>query len=251
MLTIFQNPQFGEIRTALTESNEPLFCASDIARALGYVNPADAVRNHCKGVVVLETPTNGGVQPIKFIKEPDMYRLIMKSRVPSAEAFQDWVCEEVLPALRKTGEYRIASHPKQIDSSEMDMQMRFIELYSKGMNLNDASKHILYRQVADRVNLTLPSYVPSKGVLRSASECLAKIGSDISSKQFNKLLITAGYLTVNSRPSTTGKDKKFKTITEKGLMYGENQVYPNCPKETHPLWYEDKFEELYRNIVAV
>ena len=89
----------------MNESNEPLFCLADVAKALGYSRPADAVNQHCKGVVILPTPTNGGVQDIKYGKESEVYRLTMKSKLPDAEKFQDWVCDEVLPSIRKHGAY--------------------------------------------------------------------------------------------------------------------------------------------------
>lgn len=104
-IQIFQNEQFGQVRIAMNESNEPLFCLSDVAKALGYSNPAKAVIDHCKGVTVLETPTQSGVQPIKYGKESEVYRLTMKSKLPDAEKFQDWVCDEVLPSIRKHGGY--------------------------------------------------------------------------------------------------------------------------------------------------
>ena len=99
-------PKFGKIRTAGT-ADEPLFCAADVARALGYSNPAKAVIDHCKGVTVLETPTAGGLQPIKFITEPEVYRLVFKSNAPDAEKFNSWLAEEVLPSIRKHGAYRL------------------------------------------------------------------------------------------------------------------------------------------------
>ena len=68
-IQIFQNEQFGKVRIAMNESNEPLFCLADVAKALGYSRPADAVNQHCKGVVILPTPTNGGVQDIKYGKK--------------------------------------------------------------------------------------------------------------------------------------------------------------------------------------
>lgn len=103
-IQVFSNEEFGEIRTAGT-TEEPLFCALDVASALGYANPAKAVITHCKGVSILGTPTKGGVQQIKFIKESEVYRLVLKSSAPKAEMFQDWVCNEVLPSIRKTGAY--------------------------------------------------------------------------------------------------------------------------------------------------
>lgn len=103
-IKIFKNDSFGEVRVAGT-SDEPLFCLADVAKSLGYSNPAKAVIDHCKGVTVLETPTTGGVQLLKYGKEGEVYRLVMKSKLPNAEQFQDWVCEEVLPSIRKHGAY--------------------------------------------------------------------------------------------------------------------------------------------------
>ena len=82
-----------------------LFCGSDIAKALGYARPADAISAHCKGVCVLPTPSAGGVQNTKFITEGDIYRLIAHSKLPSAERFERWVFDEVLPSIRKHGAY--------------------------------------------------------------------------------------------------------------------------------------------------
>lgn len=104
-IQIFQNEQFGKVRVTMDNNNEPLFCLTDVAKALGYNRPADAVNQHCKGVVVLPTPTNGGMQNIKFGKEGEVYRLTMKSKLPEAEKFQDWVCNDVLPSIRKHGTY--------------------------------------------------------------------------------------------------------------------------------------------------
>ena len=104
-IKIFESEQFGKIRTVLSESGEPMFCLVDVAKALGYSRPADAVSQHCKGVAVLPTPTTGGVQQVKFGKEGEVYRLTMRSKLPDAEKFQDWVCDEVLPSIRKNGGY--------------------------------------------------------------------------------------------------------------------------------------------------
>lgn len=104
-LQIFNSPQFGDIRAITDENNNPLFCLLDIARSLGYSNPQEAIRTHCKGVSEILTPTKGGSQMLRFGKEAEVYRLVMRSKLPDAEKFQDWVCEEVLPAIRKHGAY--------------------------------------------------------------------------------------------------------------------------------------------------
>ena len=103
-LQIFNNPEFGEIRT-ISENGAVLFCGSDVARALGYSNTRDALAKHCKGVAKRDTPTGGGEQPLAFIPESDLYRLIFRSKLPSAERFTDWVTTEVLPSIRKNGGY--------------------------------------------------------------------------------------------------------------------------------------------------
>ena len=103
-LEVFDNPEFGRMRI-LREGSKYLFCASDAASALGYVNPRSALQRHCKDVVKRDTQTPGGVQSLSYIAEGDLYRLIIHSKLPSAEKFEHWVFEEVLPCIRKTGGY--------------------------------------------------------------------------------------------------------------------------------------------------
>lgn len=103
-LQFFNSEEFGEIRTAEIDG-KPYFVGTDVAKALGYNNPRDAVSRHCKGVVKRDTPTSSGIQSMSYINEGDLYRLIMKSKLPSAEKFESWVMDEVLPIIRKTGSY--------------------------------------------------------------------------------------------------------------------------------------------------
>ena len=104
-LQIFNSGEFGEIRT-IEIDGKPYFVGTDVAKALGYNNPRDAVSRHCKGVVKHDTPTSSGVQLMSYINEGDLYRLTMKSKLPSAEKFEAWVMDEVLPTIRKTGSYQ-------------------------------------------------------------------------------------------------------------------------------------------------
>lgn len=103
-LQIFNNEEFGEVRM-IEIDGKPYFVATDVATALGYTNPRKAVNDHCKGVTKRDTPTSSGVQSMSYINEGDLYRLIMKSKLPSAEKFERWVMDEVLPSIRKTGSY--------------------------------------------------------------------------------------------------------------------------------------------------
>lgn len=108
-IQIFKSEHFGEVRVTEID-NKPMFAASDVAKALGYSRPADAVTAHCKGVAILPTPSTnqfGAVvmQDMKYITESDVYRLVMRSKLPQAEQFQDWLCDDVLPSIRKHGAY--------------------------------------------------------------------------------------------------------------------------------------------------
>lgn len=106
-IQIFNSPQFGEIRTAKDDNNEPLFCAADVCKALGYANGRDALNRHTDigDVVKRDTHTQGGIQLMAFVNESGLYSLIFGSKLESAKQFKRWVTSEVLPSIRKSGGY--------------------------------------------------------------------------------------------------------------------------------------------------
>ena len=104
MIKTFVNEEFGTVRT-LDNNGKGMFCGSDVAKALGYRVPKDAISAQCKGAVKHRRLTNGGYQEVKFIPEGDVYRLIAHSRLPAAERFEEWIFDEVLPTIRRTGGY--------------------------------------------------------------------------------------------------------------------------------------------------
>ena len=104
MVKTFVNEEFGSVRT-IEENGKILFCGSDVAKALGYRRPKDAINAHCKGAVKRRLLTNGGAQEMKMISEGDVYRLISHSRLPYAEKFESWIFDDVLPTIRRTGGY--------------------------------------------------------------------------------------------------------------------------------------------------
>lgn len=134
-IVIFSNEDFGQVRTVEID-NKVLFCGSDVAKALGYSNPQKAIRDHCKGVNELFTPTNGGEQKIKFIPEGDIYRLIIRSKLPSAERFEAWVFDEVLPSIRKTGKYAIQEkQDSYLIDDKVERAKRWIEEQEYALSL--------------------------------------------------------------------------------------------------------------------
>ena len=111
-IEIFKNESFGEVRVAGT-SDEPLFCLADICRVLEIKNVSDCKsRLDQRGIVLTDTPTRNQygaevIQQLVYINEKNLYKVIMRSDKPQAEPFQDWVCGEVLPSIRKTGSYSV------------------------------------------------------------------------------------------------------------------------------------------------
>lgn len=106
-LKVFKNDKFGRIRVVM-DKDIPMFSAIDVAKSLGYSDPDKAIRTHCKkssSMFVLHGDGKPGGTSMKFIPESDIFRLVMSSKLPEAEKFQDWVFEEVLPSIRKTGGY--------------------------------------------------------------------------------------------------------------------------------------------------
>lgn len=104
-LQIFNNEEFGEIRTA-TKDDEPMFCLADVCKALEIANVGNVrQRLSAKGIRTMDTPTKGGTQKMTFINEANLYKTIFQSRKDSAERFTDWVTSEVLPSIRKNGGY--------------------------------------------------------------------------------------------------------------------------------------------------
>lgn len=106
-LQLFQNPDFGGVRGLMIDG-EPWLVGKDVALVLGYKNPQEAIRTHVdpddKGVSEILTP--GGKQNVPIINESGLYSLIFSSKLPNAKKFKHWVTSEVLPAIRKTGQYK-------------------------------------------------------------------------------------------------------------------------------------------------
>lgn len=131
-ITIFENPEFGRVRTCTEQNGDVLFCATDVAKALGYARPADAITAHCRGSVNYRPIIDqlGRAQEAKFIAEPDVMRLIVSSKLPAAQKFEAWVFEEVLPSVRKHGIYATAETAERL-MSDPDFMIKTFEALKK------------------------------------------------------------------------------------------------------------------------
>ncbi len=138
-IQVFSNSQFGDIRTIIAEDGEPRFCLVDICKVLGVQVQNTKRRLNSRGVYPINTPTcnqhNAEVmQQLLFINEQNLYKVIMRSDKPQAEPFQDWVCGEVLPSIRKTGGYIATKHddtPEEIMARALVVAQSTLERQQK------------------------------------------------------------------------------------------------------------------------
>jgi prophage antirepressor-like protein len=204
------------VRTLVSNDNEVLFVAKDVAAALGYSDTAQAVRQHCRktkslkdiGVVpgtTLDTQT-------KMIPESDVYRLTLKSTLESAERFQDWLVEEVLPALRKHGMYIVQS-TKQEMLTTFKQALEVAELLGFRDNMKSLSADGFMRahyNVSILNSMSPGGLIAEKKALTYTPTELGKmLNPEVSARMFNKLLMAEGlqYKTVDSyEPTEMGLD---------------------------------------------
>lgn len=164
-LQIFNNPEFGDIRTVKIDG-EPWFVGKDIAEALGYTNPRDAVKNHVdpedKGVAKHDTP--GGLQKISIINESGLYSLILSSKLPNARKFKRWVTSEVLPAIRKTGHYETPGYtPKATSVGEVVNLIKITKETMKEQCATPSEVAEAVKSICDQFGVSLPdSFVKTK-----------------------------------------------------------------------------------------
>lgn len=146
-----EEQMFSEIRT-VEINGELWFVGVDVAKILGYKNQTDAISRHCKpkGIVKHDIPTKGGLQNLVLISEPNVFRLIVKSKLESAELFEEWLFEEVLPSIRKKGFYG------NIDRSKLP---NFYERYRDNLHKVDRN----YFSVICELFLTLNAELEKAG----------------------------------------------------------------------------------------
>lgn len=155
-------------------------------------------------------------------------------------------CADVL-----ANEFIIKEEKKTENQVQFKEIVEVIPLIAQDLNVNNISRLIMYKDLCKDYNVPtsfLPSYIDNGDrEKKSATELLKQFECGISARQFNILMIKAGYLEERERKSTSSKTgvKKFKVLTEKGKEYGENQTAEQNTKETQPLYYVDTFQELF------
>lgn len=222
---------------------KPVFFAVELAKGLGYKNPHEALQDNCKSLIKLNSSQalelNLGFKPKGIILAPesDLYRLILKSKLPSAERVQDWVCEEVLPALRQQGSYSMKSAhrdegsglPEYRKARAMQIQMEIAEkTFQWATGLSDAARQAviagLINPIAGREVIPLP-------VLEEKHYTATQIG-----KMFNVSANKIGRI---------ANDNNMKT-KEFGQTYLDKSPYSS--KQVESFRYNDKAVKTFKAI---
>lgn len=215
-MQVFKNEEFGQVRV-IDEGGKTLFCGADVAQALGYSNFRDAIRRHCKGVVKRDSLTNGGAQSLSYIPEGDVYRLVTHSKLPSAEKFERWVFDDVLPTIRSTGGY--------VDNDEL-----FINTY---MPTLDGESRAMFKA-------TLSS-------LRKANEKIAEdkpkvLFAEAVDSSVNSILISDLAKLIKQNGVNIGQNRLYSWMRENGYLIKRRGSDYNSPmqKSMEAGWFEIK-----------
>ena len=235
-IQIFNNSEFGEIRT-VEENGKVLFCGADVAKALGYVKPNNAISTHCRYALKQSIPHPQSADKqieMTFIPEGDLYRLITHSKLPDAERFEAWVFDEVLPTIRKTGSYTVSNavdKAKVLEVKLMNARVRMSNQLLKLAKVDTVSqeyKNILVAKSAEVLTgqplLPLPK-----------SEQKTYSAGDVA-EMFN---VTA------QKVGRTATKYNMKT-DEYGSWYRDKSAYSN--KEVDTFRYNDKAVEKFREL---
>ena len=184
---LFENDEFGKLEV-LVENGKEYFPAKEVAIILGYKDPLKAINTHCKekGWVIRPVLSNGGKQEKKFIDEGNLYRLIVKSKLPQAEKFESWVFEEVLPTIRKTGMYFTENVWDNLMKNPMKLGKMIIE-YAKVKEENEKLNDTLEEQ---RPVIEFTDNVLSSENVVTTTVIAKQYG--MSARKFNKLLNELG-----------------------------------------------------------
>lgn len=259
-IKIFSHPMFGQVRIIDDASEELLFCANDVTDALGYSNGRDAIARHvdkCDVVkhdmgVVTGKKADGTdafqIVSTTYITESGVYALIFGSKQERAKEFKHWVTSEVLPSIRKTGQYSVNQTQATLQE-QVNAKIAFADWSAKFLNLNDASKLGIAQKIGKMVGLddALPQAVnagTAHPVTHAATDLLRDFGVGISAQAFNKVLDIKGVVKQATRPGKQGKVHKWYVITPAFDKYGENQQDPKYQQQTQIRWYDATFSEL-------
>lgn len=260
-IKIFNHPVFGQVRVIDDNaSGELLFCANDVTHALEYANGRKAVADHVDSRDILKRDIGvvtgkkadgtDAYQTVNttFINESGVYSLIFSSKQERAKEFKHWVTSEVLPSIRKTGQYS-ANVSSATLNEQLQANLTFADWAIKTLNINEASKLGWAKKISDKFGLAaeLPDAVNAgteKPITHAATDLLKSHNVGISAQAFNRMLELKGVVKHATRPGKRGKVHSWYVITPAFDKYGQNQQDPKFQQQTQIRWYDATFMEL-------
>lgn len=260
-IKIFNHPVFGQVRVIDDNaSGELLFCANDVTHALEYANGRKAVADHVDSRDILKRDIGvvtgkkadgtDAYQTVNttFINESGVYSLIFSSKQERAKEFKHWVTSEVLPSIRKTGQYS-ANATSATLNEQLQANLTFADWAIKTLNINEASKLGWAKKISDKFGLAaeLPDAVNAgteKPITHAATDLLKSHNVGISAQAFNRMLELKGVVKHATRPGKRGKVHSWYVITPAFDKYGQNQQDPKFQQQTQIRWYDATFMEL-------
>lgn len=226
IVTVFENKDFGKVRTADID-NKIYFCGSDVAKALGYAQTAKAVREHCKSDGCLfQTVIDslGREQKVKFISEGNVYRLIIQSKLPSAERFESWIFDEVLPTIHRTGSYIMAGSEKDnelklLQATVSQLQNMLLVLSAK-KTPNEKALNIWKKQIGTPLIVKLQD-----NALQVTGEVVEF--ADMLHRVYTQMTSMFGFCTATALSEFTDKYNCDCTTTQPSIInaIADNHVY--------------------------
>lgn len=253
-MQIFSNPAFGQVRTAGTPEN-PLFCLADVCNAVELTNPSSVKsRLDREDVQLIDLHALNyqmvGNSMATFVNEAGFYDVLLFSTSPKVKPFRRWVTHEVLPSIRKTGQYSIAQ-PSLND--KLQANLTFADWTIKTLNLNEASKICWAKKIAEKFDIptdALPSGVNAgteAPTLHAAKDLLKENNIPFTPVAFNRILMAKGVIHEATRPS---KDKnkpwKWKVLNKGFEAFGQNIQDPKFQSQTQIKWYDNRFCDLLK-----
>lgn len=253
-MQIFSNPAFGQVRTAGTPEN-PLFCLTDVCNAVELTNPSSVKsRLDREDVQLIDLHALNyqmvGNSMATFVNEAGFYDVLLFSTSPKVKPFRRWVTHEVLPSIRKTGQYSVAQ-PSLND--KLQANLTFADWTIKTLNLNEASKICWAKKIAEKFDIptdALPSGVNAgteAPTLHAAKDLLKENNIPFTPVAFNRILMAKGVIHEATRPS---KDKnkpwKWKVLNKGFEAFGQNIQDPKFQSQTQIKWYDNRFCDLLK-----
>lgn len=224
-MQIFRSPDFGEVRT-VEENGAVLFCGSDIAKALGYAKPQNALNAHCRGALKRGIGVQTGIRAdgtpamqeveMLFIPEGDVYRLAARSKLPGADAFERWIFDEVIPSVRRNGGYLMGQETMSAD----ELMARALVVAQK--TLADREARISALTVQNAILAPKAEYfdeLVERNTLTNFRETAKELG--IAPKKFVQFLIDRKYIYRDQRGKLLPYESKNDGLFEVKETYNE------------------------------